>query len=104
MQECSDKRNLISSNNIKSIVITLDSSQHNIASNPIEITSQDSLYHIIQELNASDQEPIKFYPTHWLKINYSNGQEKAIFCSGSSMKYEGRTYRLKESIRNIIGY
>lgn len=104
MLRCSDKHNLISSNNIKSIVITLDSGQHNIALNPIEITNRDSLYQIIRKLNECDQEPIKFYPTHLLKLTYDNGQEKLIFCSGPSMKYEGLTYKLKENIRIITGY
>ena len=100
---CSDKHNLISSNNIKTIVISLDSGQHYIALNLVVITNRDSMNEIIRKLNEYDQEPVKFYPTHRLKLTYDNGKEKIIFCSGQSMKYEGLTYRLKENIRDIIG-
>lgn len=104
MQRCLDEHNLISSNNIKSIIITLDSSQHKIGLNKIEIINRDSLDQIIRKLNECDQEPIKFYPTHRLKLIYENGQEKMVFCNASSMKYEGLTYKLSENVRNIIGY
>jgi|ERR1700733_4196647 len=104
MLSCAHQHNLIAGDNIRSMVITLDSSQHIAASNPIEITNEDSLHQIIRKLNACDQEPIIFYPTHWIKINYGDGKARTVVCNGSSMNYEGLTYRLKESIQNIIGY
>jgi hypothetical protein len=104
IQSCSDNHNLINSNNIKSIVITLDSEQRNIALSKIEITNRDSLMRIIAKLNECDKEPIKFYPTQWLKLTYDDGQEKTIVCNGSSMKYNGLTYKLKETIRDITGH
>jgi hypothetical protein len=104
MQGCFNKTEIIAGNGIKSIAVTLDSASQKVTSGRIEISNKDSLTQIIKRLNICESEPIKFYPTHKLDLLYNNGQEKIIFCSGSSMKCEGRTYRLNESIRDILGY
>jgi hypothetical protein len=103
MQACSSKSPVIKSTAIKSIVITINDNQHNNASNSKEISNQDSVHSIMEKLNRSEQEPIIFYATHLLKINYSDGQAKTVLCNGSAMKYDGVTYRLKETIGKIVG-
>jgi len=59
---------------------------------------------IVRKVNECETELIYFHPTHRLKIAYEDGREKMILCSGSAIKYDGLTYRLKESINEIIGY
>jgi hypothetical protein len=96
--QCTNKNGIISSNKVKSIVITLDSTNEHLALPPIEIRNQDSLNQIVKKINECESEPIKFYPTHRLKIAYEDGQEKMILCNGLSLKYDGLTYKLKESM------
>jgi hypothetical protein len=103
MQNCSVNHSLFNSDNLKSITILLDSSQSNFRLQPIVIVNHDSLKQIIAKMNDCEREPIKFYPTHTIKLKYNDGHEKQILCSGQSMKYDGLTYRLKENIRNITG-
>jgi hypothetical protein len=102
--QCTNKYGIISSNKVKSIVITLDSTDEHLILPLVEIRNEDSLNQIIRKINECESEPIKFYPTHRLKITYEDGREELILCSGSSLKYDGLTYRLKESIRDIVGY
>lgn len=102
--QCANKNGIISRNKVKSIVITLDSTNEHLTLPPIEIRNEDSLIQIIKKINECESEPIKFYPTHRLKITYADGQEKMILCSGSALKYEGLTYRLNESIKDIVGH
>jgi hypothetical protein len=63
-----------------------------------------ALHLIIKKINECESEPIKFYPTHRLKITYEDEQERMILCSGSSLNYDGLTYKLKENIKDIVGY
>jgi hypothetical protein len=102
--QCTNKSRIISSNKVKSIVITLDTTTEHLVLAKIEIRNKDSLKQIIEKINECESEPIKFYPTHRLKVTYEDGQEKMILCSGSSLKFDGLTYRLKDSIRDIVGY
>jgi len=92
------------SKKIKSITVLFkDSSSSESYSNASSITEEDSVHRIIEYLNKAEKEPIKFYPTHELRIIYVNGQSDPIFCSGSSIKYKGITYRLSKNIRSILG-
>lgn len=102
MQKCSNKTEVINSSNVKEMTITIDSTVENPISKEIKINQSDSLTFILRELNDCNKEPIKFYPTHRIKLIYNSGEEDIIFCSSSSMKYKGLTYRMNKNIRNII--
>jgi len=101
---CASRSAIIDADKVKSIVITFDSSSNHHRLSPIQIHNQDSITQIIEKLDACEPEPIYFYPTHWISIAYQDGREKMIFCNGSSLKYEGQTYKLKENIKDIVGY
>ncbi|WPQ65185.1 hypothetical protein SIO70_10045 [Chitinophaga sancti] len=102
MQKCSNKTEVINSNNVKEVTIRIDSTSENPISKEVKVTQSDSLTFILRELNDCNKEPIKFYPTHRIKLIYNNGEEDIIFCSGSSMKFKGVTYRMNKSIRSIM--
>lgn len=101
--QCTNKNGIISSFKVKSIVVTLDSTDSHLSLPSIEIRNQDSLNQIIKKINECESEPIIFYPTHRLKITYEDGKEEIIFCSGNALKYDGLTYKLKENIKVIVG-
>jgi len=102
MQKCSNKAEVIDSKNVKGMTIAIDSTSENPTPKEIKINQIDSLLSILKELNDCSKEPIKFYPTHRIKLVYNTGEEEMIFCSGSSMRYKGLTYRLDKNIKNII--
>jgi hypothetical protein len=102
--QCTNKKGIIGATKVKSIEITFDSTDLHPTVSAIQIRNLDSLNQIIKTINECESEPIKFYPTHRLKFNYEDGREETILCSGSALKYKGLTYRLKENIRDIIGY
>lgn len=102
MQKCSNKSEVINSDNVKEMIITIDSTAANPIPKEIRVGQKDSLTSILRALNNCDKEPIKFYATHRIKLVYSSGEEEMIFCNGSSMKYKGLTYRMDKNIRDII--
>ena|SRR3979490_2087687 len=91
--QCTNKNGMISSNKVKSIVITFDSAYEHRILPSIEIRNEDSLNQVIRKINECETEPIIFYPTHRVKISYEDGREKMVLCSGSALKYDGLTYR-----------
>jgi hypothetical protein len=100
MTRC-DKTDIIDKHDLRSLIITVDNEKpHFIQSR--EIKDGDSLNLIINKLNRGKATPIKFYPTHRLKLIYNNGKEEIIFCNSSSMKYRGITYELQEKIQDIV--
>ena len=103
MQKCSNKAEVIDSKNIMGMTIAIDSTSENPIPKEIKINQRDSLISIVTELNDCSKQPIKFYPTHRIKLVYNTGKEEMIFCSGSSMKYQGLTYKMDKKIKDIIG-
>jgi hypothetical protein len=101
---CTSGSVIIGADKVKSIVITLDSSGNHFHLSPIQISNRDSITEIIKKIDACEREPLYFFPTHWISIAYQDGREETILCNGSSLKYDGLTYKLKESIKDIIGY
>lgn len=102
--QCTNKKGIISGSKVKSVEVTLGSTDMHPSVSVIEIRNQDSLNRIIETINECESEPIIFYPTHRLKFNYADGLEETILCSGSALKYKGLTYRLNENISDIVGY
>lgn len=98
MVSCSKKTEIISPKNVKSILVTVNDNE----ASSVLIANSDSIRVILSKLNDSSQEPIKFYATHRLSVNYNDGKQALVLCSGSSMKIEGRTYKLKETIGDIL--
>ena len=102
MQKCSNKTEVINSNNVKEMTIAIDSTAANPFVKEIRVSQKDSLEFILKGLNNCNREPIKFYATHRIKLVYKSGEEEMIFCSGSSMKYKGITYKMDKNISDIV--
>jgi hypothetical protein len=100
MSSCSNKAEIVNSSNVKSIAVVLNDEGNN--SSFMQIISSNSIKSILSNLNDAHPEPIKFYPTHRLNITYADGKQLLVLCSGSSMKVEARTYKMKKTIRNIL--
>ena len=100
IQSCAKRDNMIAIKDLKSIDVEIVSQSTNTIRR--EIVDKRYITSIVKELNRSEREPNKFYPTHRLKLNYNNGEEKLIFCNGTSMKFDGLTYKLKKSIEKIL--
>lgn len=104
IQGCFHRHEIFSQNNLTAIEITLvnyhDSDQRAWG----VITNKDSLKWIISTLNNGKTEPIDFLTRVELNILYSDGRENRLYINGSAMKYEGRTYRLKQDMRTIIAF
>lgn len=98
MISCLRKSVIINSSNVKSIVVTANDGKLD----PIEVTNGDSITAILSKLNNAHKEPIKFYATHKLSINYRDGKQILVLCNGPSMKVEGHTYKLKQRISDIL--
>ena len=71
MQQCSNKPDIIGKNGISVIIVELDDKTQNIDLQLKQIINPDSLNHIIDELNSSRPEPIKFHLTGRLKLYYN---------------------------------
>lgn len=102
MQKCSNNTEIIDSSSVKQILILIDSTSTNPSGSEKKIFDKDSLSSILKQLNSCSMEPIKFYPTHRIRIIYNKGVEEMVLLNGDAMKYKGHTYRLTKSIRNII--
>lgn len=100
MTRC-DKTDIIDTHGLRSVIITVEDEKPHFTQSR-EIKEGDSLNLIIKRLNRGKATPIKFYPTHRLKLIYSDGKEEMIFCNSSSMKYRGITYELQEKIQDIV--
>jgi hypothetical protein len=99
---CQNKDDHFNINNIDSIRISIIN--ENIEQNKSIITNKDSIKYIIGELNNCEMEPIQFLANLKMKVIYLNKDEKDLFFNGSSMKFEGKTYKLKRNIKDIIGF
>jgi hypothetical protein len=98
MTSCWGKSEIIESNNVKSIVVTSNDDKFN----PMEITNSDSIKFILKKLNNVHQEPIKFYATHRVNISYNDGKQILVLFNGPSMKVDGHTYKMNESIKDML--
>ena len=102
MQKCSNKTEVIDSKNVKEMTVTIDGIVGSSDTKQIKVSQADSFRFILRALNNCDKEPIKFYPTYRIKLVYNSGEDETIFCSGSSMKYKGLTYKMDKNIKDII--
>jgi hypothetical protein len=103
MAGCAERITQINRSDISSISISLTDPSLQRANN-INIVNSDSLDRIIAELNEAELEPIDFWPTHRLELMFKSGRKLMIFCSGSAMKIDGLTYRLRLNIKGIVGF
>jgi len=101
MQKCSKPNNVIDSVGINTILIRVNDKGQKAEESQTRIKNKHTINTILKKLNSNKREPIKFYPTHKLKIIYDDGHENEVFCSGTLMKYQGHTYKLEDSIYNI---
>jgi len=102
MQSCAQQKNMIVAKDIKSISVEVTNLNQPSDTVRSEITDQSYIAEIVKNLNENYREPIKFYPTHKLRLTYNGGEEKMIYCNGASIKYDGLTYKLKKSIKEIL--
>jgi hypothetical protein len=102
MQKCSNNTEIIESSSVQQILILVDSTSANPYGSEKKIIDKESISSIVKQLNSCSLEPIKFYPTHRIRIIYNNGVEEVVLLNGNVMKYKGHTYRLNKSIRTII--
>jgi hypothetical protein len=102
LEKFSNKAEVIESKDLSKIVVTISTVEQKPDSTIVVINNRDSINAVLRALNNCSKEPIDFYPTHRIRIIYSNGPASWIYCNSSAMKYDGITYRLDKKIEDIV--
>jgi hypothetical protein len=84
---------------IKIVVKPNDSSRQGEVT---EIHDRKKIEATLEILNESSEELIKFYPKWHLIIVDSSKKEHLVMCSENEIKYEDKTYRLRENIKRAL--
>ncbi len=92
------KRNIIDSQKVR--VVKIYSSHE--ASDTLVLDERGKIDMIIDEINRSRSEPIKFYSATSILIIYNDKTELLILSSGTAIKANGKTYRIRKSINDIV--
>ena len=96
---CLKRSEIIKSEDVKSIIVAVNDNSEN---RDAEVSDKRSIDDILTRLNEAQRAPIKFYATHELTILYRDGKQIHALCSGSSLKVNGHTYKMKNKIGDIL--
>lgn len=101
---CSQKNALpIDSLNAKEMFINVSLNDKDYSHSLIKhVTHADTLITIIKKLNDCTQETLIFSPTHTIEIFYNDNRKILVLLNGHSMKLNGKTYKMKANILEII--
>lgn len=94
------KKQLIDPPEIVEIIIKSNAS--NATSDATIITDKERIRKIIELINEGSEEMIKFYSKWDVIMVDSNKKEYFIMCSENSIKFDGKTYRIKRNIEPTL--
>jgi len=101
---CGSNADVVDKKGVKSISISILDKNFERVEREINIMNSDSIKYIIKRLNDCNPEPVKFFPTYTLIINYKDNKVIKITCNGKGMKdNKGHTYMLDKRIEDIVG-
>lgn len=92
------KRNIINPQKVR--VVKIYSSHE--PSDTLLLDEREKIEMIIDEINRSQSEPIKFYSTTSILVIYNDKTELLILSSGTAIKANGKTYRIRKTINDIV--
>lgn len=96
---CSKKK-LFDPDQIIEIIVRPNDSNH--LAEVMEIHDRKRIEATLEILNESSEEVIKFYPKWHLIIVDSSKKEHLVMCGENEIKYDGKTYRLRENIKGAL--
>jgi hypothetical protein len=68
----------------------------------ILLEKKEEMKIVVDQINTSINEPIKFYPETSILVLYRDQTELLILSSGTAIKANGKTYRMQKPIRKIV--
>lgn len=100
---CEPKKEIVIKNkNIRELFVNTDFRSPVSPKNTLHITNQDSLNRVVEYLNDCVKKSMIFSPTHAILIFYKDNDSLIILCNKKAIKLNGKTYKMKKNIEEII--